>query len=147
MRKLFVARVETERLKEAAELHSGAEKFWCLDLAFERRTDARMEPLGSICLVLSVFAMVSKWVLTQFLCDGMPRSAHGTAEVGASSGRKLGRSWRPHGRLSASGLLVDVAHKANGRRACAAREGDAGDLSRFGRGRRHFSRGGYVGPA
>ena len=36
------------------------------------------------CLVLSVFAW-SQMVLTQFLCAGVPRSAHGTAEVGASS--------------------------------------------------------------
>ena len=40
------------------------------------------------------------------------------------------------------GVLVDVAE---GRRACAAGEGDAGDLCRFGRGLRRLSRGGEVG--
>ena len=38
MRKLFVARVETERLKDAAELHPGAENFgvWIWHLNDER---------------------------------------------------------------------------------------------------------------
>ena len=101
MRKLYVARVETERLEEAAELHSGAENFgvWIWHLNDERmRGWSHLAQLVLFC----PFLQRSQMVLTKFLCAGMRRSAQDTAEVGASSGRKLERSWRPHGRLSAS---------------------------------------------
>ena len=49
-----------------------------------RRIETHSRDRGT-CLVLSVFAW-SQVVLTQSLCAGMPCSAHGTAEVGASSG-------------------------------------------------------------
>ena len=79
-------------------------------------------------LLVLLFCQVLQWsqmVLTRvvrFLCAGVPRSAHGTAEVGASSGivmptmtwslqwqeRRWGFrwSWRPSGRLSASWRLL-----------------------------------------
>ena len=100
-----------------------------------------MEPLGSTCLVLSVFATVSNGVDKVPLCwhaSQCPRHRRGSVPLPGGNWSGVGG---PMGGCQQVGLLVDVAHKA---KVDVPVPQERRDLCRFERGRRHVS---FVGPA